>query len=184
MNRRAFRRAISIGFNHFEQAMGTAVRPGRVAIGTRRQIWFLHSAPDIAARVEPAGKYDACYLTRSAHFTGIIHGHEWEWAGDELSHQSRQWSGSRGVYSINPVASAGAATIVSTGPDAGTYLTGSAVVDHAITHVHASGTLENLALFTESASSGVAYLDPLTGVVRSGGFVLSVLNGGITIDGS
>lgn len=78
------RGAIHIGFNHFEQAMGIAVKPGRVAVGTRRQIWYLHSAPDIAARVEPAGKYDACYLTRTAHFTGMIHGHELEWAGDEL----------------------------------------------------------------------------------------------------
>ncbi len=88
-----------------------------------------------------------------------------------------------GVYSINVGASSGAATIVSTGPDAGTYLTGSAVVDHAITHVAATGTQQNLALITESGSSGVQYLAPLTGSVQSGGFGLNVLHGGITIDG-
>jgi len=87
-----------------------------------------------------------------------------------------------GVYSINPAASTGAAAIVSTGADAGTYVTGSAVVDHAITHVAATGTQENLALFTESAASGVVYLAPLTGTVQTGGFVLSILHGGITID--
>ncbi len=80
----ASRGAINIGFNHFEQAMGVAVKPGRIAVGTRRQIWYLHSAPDIATRVEPVEKYDVCYLTRAAHFTGMIHGHEMEWAGDEL----------------------------------------------------------------------------------------------------
>ncbi len=88
-----------------------------------------------------------------------------------------------GVYSINPAASTGAAAIVSTGPDAGTYLTGGAVVDHAITHAAGTGTLENLALLTESASPGVAYLDPLTGALQAGGFSLSVLHGGITFDG-
>ncbi|MCE9563851.1 MAG: hypothetical protein K8U57_17555, partial [Planctomycetes bacterium] len=43
-----------------------------------------------------------------------------------------------GVYAIS-VLSSGAATIVSTGPDAGPYLTGKAVVDHAPTHVAATG---------------------------------------------
>jgi uncharacterized protein (TIGR03032 family) len=75
---------IAFGFYNFEQAMGVAVKPGRIAVGTRRQIWFLRSAQDIAPRVAPAGKYDACFLTRSAHFTGLIHGHELAWAGDEL----------------------------------------------------------------------------------------------------
>jgi uncharacterized protein (TIGR03032 family) len=74
----------SFAFFNFEQAMGLAVQPRQLAVGTRRQIWILRSAPDIAARVEPAGKYDACYLTRRASFTGLIHVHEMAWAGDEL----------------------------------------------------------------------------------------------------
>jgi hypothetical protein len=88
-----------------------------------------------------------------------------------------------GVYSLNVAASAGAATIRSTGPDAGTYLTGTAVVDHAITHVATAGTSQNLALITESASPGIAYLDSLSGSTQTGGFGFSVLHGGITIDG-
>jgi len=87
------------------------------------------------------------------------------------------------VYAINPAASVGAASIASTGPDAGTYLTGTAVVDHAITHVAGTGTQQNLVLLTESASSGVVYLAPLTGAVQTGGFSMNVLHGGITIDG-
>jgi hypothetical protein len=88
-----------------------------------------------------------------------------------------------GVYSINVGAVSGTASIMSTGADAGTYLTGTAVVDHAITHARATGTAENLALLTESASSGVVYLDPLTGAVQTGGFSLNIVTGGITIDG-
>lgn len=76
--------AIHISFHNFEQAMGLAVRPDRIAVGSRRQIWTLRAAPDLAPRVQPAGKYDGCYLARSAHFTGPVHGHELAWAGEEL----------------------------------------------------------------------------------------------------
>ncbi len=89
-----------------------------------------------------------------------------------------------GVYSINVGALAGAATIVSRGADGGTYVTGTAVVDHAIDHVSATGTQQNLALLTESASSGLVYLAPLTGAVQTGGIGFRVLHGGITIDGN
>jgi uncharacterized protein (TIGR03032 family) len=70
-------------FHSFERAMGVAVRPDRLAVGARTHIWFLRSAPDIAARLAARG-YDACYLTRSAHYTGDIHVHELTWVGDEL----------------------------------------------------------------------------------------------------
>jgi uncharacterized protein (TIGR03032 family) len=75
---------LALAFHNFEQAMGIAVRPDRIAVGTRSQVWFLRGAPDIAPRLEPAGRYDACFLARSCHFTGDIHGHELAWAGDEL----------------------------------------------------------------------------------------------------
>jgi uncharacterized protein (TIGR03032 family) len=75
---------LALSFHNFEQAMGLAVGRGRVAVGTRNQVWFLRSTPDIAPRLQPAGRYDGCLLARSAHFTGDIHGHELAWAGDEL----------------------------------------------------------------------------------------------------
>ena len=64
--------------------MGLAVKPDGIAVAARAQVWFLHGAPDLAARVEPAGRHDACFLTRSSHFTGEIQAHELAWAGDEL----------------------------------------------------------------------------------------------------
>lgn len=75
---------LTLDFINFEQAMGVAVRPGCLAVGSRRQVWFLRTAPALASRIEPARKYDACFLTRSAHYTGAIHGHELAWAGEEL----------------------------------------------------------------------------------------------------
>jgi uncharacterized protein (TIGR03032 family) len=75
---------LTLSFHNFEQAMGVAVKPDRIAVGTRSQVWFLRGAPDIAPRLEPAGRHDACFLARTSHFTGDIHGHELAWAGNEL----------------------------------------------------------------------------------------------------
>jgi uncharacterized protein (TIGR03032 family) len=68
----------------FDKPMGLAVDGSRLALGTRKEVWFLRNAPDIAPRVEPAGQHDACYLPRSSHITGDIGIHEIAWAGDEL----------------------------------------------------------------------------------------------------
>src|SRR5579864_9059657 len=75
---------LTLAYHNFERAMGLAVRPDRIAVGARAQVWFLESAPDLARRVEPAGRHDACFLTRSSHFTGEIQAHELAWSGDEL----------------------------------------------------------------------------------------------------
>jgi len=63
----------------FDKPMGLAVDARRLAIGTRKEIWFLRNAPDIAPRIEPAGLHDACYLPRSSHVTGDIGIHEVAW---------------------------------------------------------------------------------------------------------
>jgi uncharacterized protein (TIGR03032 family) len=75
---------LTLTYHNFERAMGLAVKPDCVAVGARAQVWFLRSAPDLAAQVAPAGRHDACFLTRSAHFTGEVQAHELAWAGDEL----------------------------------------------------------------------------------------------------
>jgi uncharacterized protein (TIGR03032 family) len=75
---------LTLSYHNFERAMGLAVKPDGIAVGARAQVWFLRSAPDLAAQVAPAGRHDACFLTRSSHFTGEVQAHELAWAGDEL----------------------------------------------------------------------------------------------------
>jgi uncharacterized protein (TIGR03032 family) len=65
-----------VSFHTFERVMGVAITPEALAVCTHTEVWFLRSAPDIAAKLEPRGHYDACYLTRACHFTGDILGHE------------------------------------------------------------------------------------------------------------
>jgi uncharacterized protein (TIGR03032 family) len=73
-----------LGFHQFERAMGIAVKAGAIAVCTRKEVWFLRDAPDIAAKLEPRGAYDACFLARTAHFTDDIHAHEAAWVGGEF----------------------------------------------------------------------------------------------------
>lgn len=73
------RGTLALSFHNFEQVMGLAVKRDRVAVGARNQVWSLRGAPHIAPRLTPEGRFDACFLTRSAHFTGDIHGHELAW---------------------------------------------------------------------------------------------------------
>ena len=75
---------LTLSFHNFDRPMGMARSERSLAVGARRQVWLLADAPDIAAQLAPAGKYDTCLLTRSAHVTGEIQCHELAWAGDEL----------------------------------------------------------------------------------------------------
>lgn len=76
----------------FERPMGLAVDGSRLALGTRKEIWLLRNAPDIAPQVEPVGRHDACYLPRSSHVTGDIGVHEIAYSGDELWMVSTRFS--------------------------------------------------------------------------------------------
>jgi uncharacterized protein (TIGR03032 family) len=68
----------------FERPMGIAADTRRLALGTLSQVWLMRNAPDIAPRLEPPGRHDACFLPRSCHVTGDIGVHELAWAGEEL----------------------------------------------------------------------------------------------------
>lgn len=66
-------------FNQFERAMGVAVKLGTIAVCTRKEVWFLRNAPDIAAKLSGEAKHDACFLARTSHFTDDIQAHEAAW---------------------------------------------------------------------------------------------------------
>jgi uncharacterized protein (TIGR03032 family) len=68
----------------FDQPMGLVVDARGLTLGTRTHIWTFRNAPDIAARVEPAGQHDACFLPRSCQVTGDIRVHELAWVREEL----------------------------------------------------------------------------------------------------
>ena len=72
-------------FRLFQKPMGLATdRAGRMAIGSSARIWEFRNVPDVAPKLEPIGKHDACYLPRNMHVTGDIDIHEMAWGTDGL----------------------------------------------------------------------------------------------------
>src|SRR3954468_10069858 len=71
---------INTHFRAFNKPMGMAVGNGRLAIGTAVDVWEFRNVPAVAAKLEPAGKHDACFLPRSAHVTGDVQIHEMAYA--------------------------------------------------------------------------------------------------------
>ncbi len=72
-------------FRSFAAPMGLAIDHDRLAIGTTTQVWEYVDVPAVAAKLEPPGRHDGCFLPRSSHFTGNIQVHEMAWGtGEEL----------------------------------------------------------------------------------------------------
>jgi uncharacterized protein (TIGR03032 family) len=69
-------------FHRFDQAMGVAVAEDRIAVGAKGQVWFLHDQSELAGELEPAGRYDRCFLARGSTVTGGIQCHEIAWGTD------------------------------------------------------------------------------------------------------
>ena len=79
---RASGQGLSTLVRTFDKPMGLAVDGSRLALGTRKEVWFLRNAPDIAPQVEPVGMHDGCFLPRASHVTGDIGIHEIAWVHD------------------------------------------------------------------------------------------------------
>ena len=72
-------------FRAFQAPMGLALQGDRLAIGTTAQVWEFVDVPAVTAKLEPAGRHDACFLPRSSHITGNVQIHEMAWGkGEEL----------------------------------------------------------------------------------------------------
>ena len=67
---------INTHFRAFNKPMGMAVGRGRLAIGAAVDVWEFRNVPAVAAKLDPPGKHDACFLPRSAHVTGDVQIHE------------------------------------------------------------------------------------------------------------
>ena len=62
----------------FRSPMGLALTDGgtRLAIGTTAQVWDFRDVPEVARRLSPPGRHDACFMPRSSHITGDVRIHE------------------------------------------------------------------------------------------------------------
>ncbi|MGA3171040.1 MAG: TIGR03032 family protein [Chthoniobacteraceae bacterium] len=78
--------ALNTHFRDFYSPMGLAYDPGagRLAIGTRHEVWHFFNQPAVAPKLPPKDRHDAAFLPRGCHITGDIRIHEIGWVGGEL----------------------------------------------------------------------------------------------------
>lgn len=69
-------------FRPFDRPMGVCADQQRLSIGGANTVWDYHNVAGAAAKLEPAGKHDGCFVPRDVHFTGDIDIHEMNWASD------------------------------------------------------------------------------------------------------
>ena len=75
---------VNTHFRQFDSPMGVDTRGGRMAVGTRSQVWEYHNVPSLLDKLQPPGKHDACFVPRRTHYTGDIRIHEIAYAADDL----------------------------------------------------------------------------------------------------
>lgn len=76
--------SLNISFHNFQRAMGMAISPTQMAVGGKDWVYFLRNDSKLAPQIEPAGSYNACFLTRSGQYTGDISIHDLAWGNQEL----------------------------------------------------------------------------------------------------
>jgi uncharacterized protein (TIGR03032 family) len=74
------RGALNTHFRTFTKPMGLAADGARLTIGGTNTVWYYRNMPALAAKLEPKGTHDACYLPRRIHVTGDIDIHELAWS--------------------------------------------------------------------------------------------------------
>ncbi|EEF58977.1 TIGR03032 family protein [Pedosphaera parvula] len=158
---------LTLTFNQFERAMGIAVKSGTIAVCTRKEVWFLRNAPDIAAKLK--GHHDACFLARTSHFTDDIRAHEAAWVaapsgGSEFWTVNTLFSCLSALHPHYSFAPRWKPPFISTlRPEDRCHLNGLAVVNGAPRYVTALGE-------TDTPSGW-------RGVKQNGGFLMEVPSG-------
>ena len=86
---------LSFSFRRFDRAMGIALGADRLIVGGKGEVWSLREQSDLAPAIEPAGRYDRCWLPRSSTVTGEIQCHELAWGTTE--------AGEPDLWVVNPL---------------------------------------------------------------------------------
>jgi uncharacterized protein (TIGR03032 family) len=166
------RGTVNTHFRNFPRPMGLAVAPGRIAIGTRAEVLDYRDFPAVAAKVEPQGKHDACFVPRNKHFTGDIRIHEIAYVGSELWVVATNFSCLATIDSEHSFVPRWTPPFISSlGPEDRCHLNGMCVKDDKVAYVTALGETDEPGGWRERKASGGILID-----VESGETVLSGLS--------
>jgi uncharacterized protein (TIGR03032 family) len=162
-----------LSFHGFDRAMGVAVKPGCIAVCTRNEVWFVRSVPDVTAKLEPRGQFDACYLARTAHHTGDIQAHESAWVRDEFWVVNTLFSCLAALHPYHSFAPRWLPPFVSAlVPEDRCHLNGLALVDVQPRYVTALGETDSAAGWRTVKKTGGCLLEVPSGRRVAGGLSL------------
>ena len=158
-------------FRTFDRPMGMATLDDRLAVGCGVQVWEFYNNPAVAAKVEPAGRHDACYLPRRSHITGDIDIHEMEYSPDGklwlINTRFNCLCNLRGDCSFAPYWRPPFTTALA--PEDRCHLNGLALVDGAPRYATALGATDTAGGWRATKASGGVLMDiPENEVLLSG----------------
>jgi uncharacterized protein (TIGR03032 family) len=170
---RADRGAVNTHFRNLPKPMGLAVRGNRLAIGTALEIWEYHNVPPVAAKLEPAGKHDACFLPRVGYATGEVLIHELAWG------RSRDQEAEPELWFVNTRFSCLCTLdrtcsfvprwrppfVTALAPEDRCHLNGMGLVDGQVRYVTALGQTDTAGGWRANKKNGGVLLDVPTGAV-------------------
>ena len=159
-------------FRRFDSPMGMAWRGGRLAIGSKAQVHEYHDVPSVAAKLEPAGKHDSCFVPRRSHYTGDIRIHDVAFAGDGFWFVATRFSCLATLDANHSfVPRWRPPFITALAAEDRCHLNGLCVVDDEVRFVTALGTTDVAGGWRENKARGGVVMD-----VRSGETVASGLS--------
>ncbi len=154
--------ALNTHFRCFHSPMGIAYQSetGRLAIGTKQEIWRFRDQPAVSARCEPPGRHDAVFLPRQRTCTGDIRIHEIAWIESELWAVNTRFSclcTFDAEHSFTPVWQPH--FISSLAPEDRCHLNGFAIVDGRPKYVSCLGLTDTAGGWRANKAAGGALLD-------------------------
>src|SRR6478752_6015821 len=160
-------------FRSFPSPMGLALADGgaKLAIGTTLQVWEFRDNRDVARRLEPAGRHDACFLPRRSHVTGNVLIHEMAYgAGGELWFANTRFSC---LATLDAEASFTPrwrpSFVTELEPSDRCHLNGLGMVDGKPKYVTALGETDTMGGWRENKARGGVVIDVDSGAVMARG---------------
>lgn len=153
-------------FRFYPKPMGMALTPTHLAIGTAKEVWYHRNMPDVALKLEPAGKHDACYLARNVHVTGDIDIHEMGWGEDGLWAVNTRFSCLSRIDQENSFVPVWRPPFISAlAPEDRCHLNGLAMVDGHPRYVTALGVTDNAQGWRGNKANGGMLMEVETGEI-------------------
>jgi uncharacterized protein (TIGR03032 family) len=157
-------------FRVYEKPMGIAVAPGRIALGTRTEVWDFRDVPAVTSRLDPPGAHDACYVPRNRHVTGEIAIHDIAFADGELWMVNTAFSCLATLDAEHSfVPRWKPSFITALVPEDRCHLNGMAVRDGRVAHVTAFSTTDEAGGWRPNKASGGVVIDVASSEVAIAG---------------